>query len=69
MMEFSEPWASGSAGLSTAGAGLSSGSGSGSCFLLPLTFMTVSTVACMPWSVRDQRPHAVPGIRGLTQTT
>ena len=68
MMEFSDPWASGSAGLSTAGAGLSSGSGSGSCFLLPLTLMTVSTVACMPWSVCE-RLHAVPAIRKLTQST
>lgn len=50
MMEFREPGWSVSAGFSTAGAGvgLGSGSGSGSCFLLPLTLMTVSTVACEP---------------------
>lgn len=49
MMEFRDPGCSGSAVCSTAGAGVSSGttSGSGSCFLLPLTLMTVSTVACM----------------------
>ena len=49
MMEFKDP-CSDSAGCVAEGAGVSSGtiSGSGSCFLLPLTLMTVSTVACMP---------------------
>lgn len=49
MMEFRDP-CSDSAGCVAAGAGVFSGtaSGSGSCFLLPLTLMTVSTVACVP---------------------
>ncbi len=33
-------------GEADTGAGVSSGTGSGSCFLFPLTLITVSTVAC-----------------------